>query len=82
MKDVVSAEVEYVDIAIVVDPVVVLGVPDEVDAVCSDEVNGVEVAPSVEGVESAENEDVAIATVVDLVAVLGMSDEVDAVFFG
>ncbi len=36
VDNVISAVVDEVDIAIVVDPVMVLGMSDEVDAVCSE----------------------------------------------
>ncbi len=66
-----SAEVEDVNIAIVVVPVVVLGMSDKVEDTCSGEVSGVDDYATVEAVESAEVEDVNIAIVVDPVVVLG-----------
>ncbi len=65
MEDVESAIVVDVDIAIVVDPVVVLGMSDEVDDVCSSKVSGVDVSPTVEDVISDEVDNVDIAIVVE-----------------
>ncbi len=42
MEDVISAMVDEIDNAIVVDPVEVLGTFDKVDDICSGEVSGVD----------------------------------------
>ncbi len=71
MVDCVSAEVEDVDIATVVDPVVVLGMSDEESDLFSAEVSGVDVSPTVVDCVSAEEDDADIAIVVDLFVLLG-----------
>ncbi len=67
MVDVVSAK-EDVKMSIVVDPVVVLGLSEEEEEeedVCSTEVSGVDVSPTVENVVSAVVENVDVTIVVD-----------------
>ncbi len=69
---VTTTEEEDVDTYLFEDSVLVVpGMSDEVDDVCSDEVTAMDVSPTVEAVESAEVEDVNIAIVVDPVVVLG-----------
>ncbi len=65
MVDDVSAK-EDVKMSIVVDPVVVLGFSEkEEEDVCSSEVSGVDVSPTVENVVSAVVENVDVTIVVD-----------------
>ncbi len=76
MEDILSIEVEDIDISIIVDPDGVDGMSDEKDDVSSAEVSGVDVSPTVEDFVSAEVEIIDVVIVVDGVVVLGMPDEV------
>ncbi len=72
VEDVESAEHEDFDFAKIVDPVVGLGMSDEVEDAGSGEVSTVFVSPTVEDVLYAEVDDADIAIIDDPVVVHGM----------